>query len=281
MAEAFDSFQKIINKSGLEDFGNRIHDYASVAPGADVITSTVFIALDFAKYLVATIAVIYLIISGIKLVTAGRKVDEELEKEKENFKLIIYGLIIIIIGDQLVTKVFFGDYGECIASATNAQECAKAGGSIVKSIYSFILSIIATFALFILVLAGFRLASSAGEEEAIGRQKRRIAVSAVALLVAGVAEFVVKKIVFPAAGTEGINVAAANELVLRFTNFIAAFIGISAFAMLFYGGIIYVASFGNEEKTGKAKKIMLGAIIGVAIALAAYGAVNTLVAFTK
>lgn len=263
-------------KSGLSAFDNRKHKLSSVEPGAEIITSIIFTAIDFLKYLIGSIAVLYVIVSGIKLIAAGKKVDEISEKQKENLKFIIYGLIMIITADELVTKVFFGDYGECVGSATNAAECAKIGGSLIRGIYSLVLAALGTVAIFIFVLSAFRLVTAYGNEETINKQKKRILMSIVGILVAGVGEFAVKGIIFREGGTKGIDIAGAQKLVTNFTNFIAAFIGAGAFAMLFYGGYLYVASFGNEEKTGKAKKIIFGAIIGILIALAAFGIITSI-----
>lgn len=268
-----------VGGSGLTDATGRPHELSAVDPGADVITSVIFTVIDFMKYLIGGIAVIFVIIVGVRLVTAAKKVDEVSEKAKEGLKYIIYGLILIIIADELVTKVFFGEYGECVASASNAKECAKLGGGLLKGIYSFVLSMMGTLAVFILVLTGFRLVTSAGNEEDIGKQKKRMAAAIVGLLVAGIGEFAIKGVIFPEGGTKGIDVAGAQKLVFNFTNFVASFIGASAFIMFFYGGYLYVASFGNEEQTGKAKKIIIGAVVGILIALAAYGIVATITAY--
>lgn len=280
-AEPVPILDEILKDSGLQNFSGRYHQLSNVEPGADVLTSIIFTVIDFAKYLLGGVAVIYVIVSGIKLIVAGKKIDEVSEKEKENLKYIIYGLILIITADELITKVFFGEYGECVASATNAAECAKVGGSLIKGIYGLILSVMATVAIFVLVVSAFRLITSAGEEESIGKQKKRITMAIVGLIIAAMGEFVVKGIVFPSGGTKGIDVAAAQKLVANLTSFIAAFIGAGAFAMLFYGGYLYVISVGNDEKTGKAKKIIIGAIIGILIALAAFGIVTTLTSFTS
>lgn len=272
--------QQVIGGTGLGDFVGQPHPSSAVDPGADIITTVIFRIIDFMKYLIGGVAVIYMIISGLKLITSGKKVDEVSEKEKENLKFIIYGLILIVIADELVTKVFFGDYGECIASASNAKECAKVGGGLIKGLYSFVLAMMASIAIFVLVLSAFRLITSAGEEENIAKQKKRIAMAIVGILVAAVGEFAIKEIIFPASGTKGIDAAKAQKLVYSFTNFIAAFIGAASFVMLFYGGYLYVASFGNEEQTGKAKKIIIGAVVGIVIALAAFGIVVTLTSFS-
>jgi uncharacterized SAM-binding protein YcdF (DUF218 family) len=46
---------------------------------------------------------------------------------------------------------------------------------------------------------------------------------------------------------------------------------IFAVAASFYAGYLYLLSGGNEEKTGKAKKMLLYAVIAIAIGLMAYG----------
>src|SRR3989339_791554 len=50
-----------------------------------------------------------------------------------------------------------------------------------------------------------------------------------------------------------------------------------AAAMVIYGGILYVTSAGEEEKTGKAKKILMYAIIGIVIIFLSFAIVNTVI----
>lgn len=270
---------RAVKNTGLQDVEGRFHPDSAVDQGADTITSVLFYAIDFLKYLIGGIAVLFAITSGIKLITATNKIDEVAEKEKENLKYIIYGLILIVVADQLITKVFFGDYGECIASSSNAEACATAGGGIIQGVYSFVLAIMATVAVFVLVVAAFRLVTSYGTEETITKEKKRIVMAVIGLLIAGTGEFAIKAVVFPKAGTKGIDVAAAQNLVYTLTNFIASFIATGAALMLVYGGYLYVISAGNDEQVGKAKKIMISAVIGIVIALAAYGIVIALTTF--
>lgn len=275
---AVDSFQDLNDiggKTGLPSFAGRFDDRSSVDPGADLLTTLVFQAIDFIKLLLGTIAVIFVIISGVRLVTSGDKAEEVFQKEKQAMRMIIYGLVLVIIADDLVLKVFFGDYGECITSASNAKDCAKVGSSLVKGLYSLGLSLMATIAVFVIVLSAFQIITAFGKDEDMDKEKKRIGMAVIGLIIAGIGEFVVKGIVFPESGTKTIDIEQAKKLVLMVTNFVAAFIGAGAFIMFFYAGYLYVAAAGNEEQTGKAKKILLSAVIGILIALAAYGLVNT------
>lgn len=272
---------QILQGSGLENFSGGYHRLASVDAGADIITSVIFTAIDFLKYLLGGVAVLFVIVSGIRLIIAGKKIDEVSEKQKENFKYIIYGLVLVITADELVTRVFFGDYGECLQSAQNAQECARTGSSLVKGIYSLILAVMASIAVLVLVIAAFRLVTAYGNEETIKKETNRIKMSVIGLLVAASGEFVVKRLVFRTGGTSQLDLVETQRFIYKFVNFISGFIGAAAFAMLFYGGYLYVASFGNDEQTGKAKKIIIGAIIGIVIAIAAFGIVTTVTSLTS
>ncbi len=277
-----ETLRKVLNQNatGLNNFDGRFHEEAATDSGADTLTSIVFVVIDFMKYFLGTVATIIAIIQGLKLVTAGRKIDEIEPKAKMTLKLMLYGFIIIIIADELVKKVFFGEFGECYGSVTNAKDCAGAGSTLIKGIYDFILSILATFSVFSIALAGFRMVTAAGNEDTVGTAKKRITFSVVGLIVAGVGEFVVKKVVFPDYGEKGIDYAAAQNLVTTFTNYISSFIGVGAFLMLFYGGMLYTSSFGDDEKVGKAKNIIKSALIGIIIAAAAFAIVRTITSFT-
>lgn len=280
--DPLDDFTKSIEGSGqyetgLQKFEGRPHGLSSVEPGADIITTVIFTMVDFAKYILGTLAILYIVIGGIRLIAAGKKIDEVSEKQKENLKYIIYGLFLAILADAVVQQIFFGEYGECIASATNAEACAEAGSKQIQGIANFISYFLASLAVLIIVISGFRLVTSAGNEETIKKQKTRIAVAIIGLIVVAVSRLVVEGIFFPAAGSKPIDVNQAKMLVAQITNFAASFIATLSIIFLFYGGYRYVASFGNDEATGKAKKIIIGAIIGILIALAAFGFVRTFV----
>ena len=54
-------------------------------------------------------------------------------------------------------------------------------------------------------------------------------------------------------------------------KYIAIVFWILTVAAVFYSGYLYLLSGGNEEKTGKAKRMLLYAVIAIAIGLMAYG----------
>lgn len=76
-----------------------------------------------------------------------------------------------------------------------------------------------------------------------------------------------------ATGGEGSFRTLARTIV----NFFLYFLGFVATVMIIYGGILYVTSGGNDESTGKAKKILMYAIVGIIIILLSFAIVNTVI----
>lgn len=65
--------------------------------------------------------------------------------------------------------------------------------------------------------------------------------------------------------------------IVNLTNFILGFIVIIATLVIVYGGILYLVSFGNDERIAQAKSTISSGIIGLVITGLAYAIVNTVV----
>jgi hypothetical protein len=65
-------------------------------------------------------------------------------------------------------------------------------------------------------------------------------------------------------------------IVLAIVNFFLGFLGLLTVIMVIYGGFLYVSSAGNEESTGKAKKILLYSAMGILIIIVSFALVNTI-----
>lgn len=60
-------------------------------------------------------------------------------------------------------------------------------------------------------------------------------------------------------------------LITKVTQYVLTFIGALAVLVLVWAGILFLTSAGNEGQVGKARKALLWAVIGLAIALAGTG----------
>ena len=279
LAIAADDASSFIRSVGepteLPSYETTGHAGASYQQGASNITSAILYAVDFLKYIMGSIAIMFILYSGVRLITGARQIEEVAKKQKEHLKYAIIGLIVIIIADQFVKKVFFGEQGEVYASKTSLQEAAKAGTEQIRGIYNVIEYFAAALAVLMIVISGFRYVVSGGKEENQTKAKKNIMYAIIGLILIGIAEFAVKDVVFPKQGAALSNVDNARKLIVNLTNFISGFVATLSAIMYIYGGYLYVTAFGKEDNTGKAKKVFIGATIGLLLALGAFALVST------
>jgi cytochrome bd-type quinol oxidase subunit 2 len=272
-----DPLKKIEETTQLPTFETQTHDKASIEPGASNISSAIYFVLDFMKFVIGGVAVIMIIITGIQLIMARKKIDEVWNKQKEHLIMIVTGFVFIMVADVAVRQVFFGVEGEVFESQAQAQEAAESGTEQLRGIYNVVLMVAGAFAILMLIIAGIRLLTSGGNEEVQTKVKKQITWIVIGLFILGVAEFVVQDIVFPKQGAEIPSADKARSLIVDITNFVSAFVSIAAVISSIYGGILYITAVGNEEKTAKAKKVLLGAIIALIVAVGAFAIVNTVI----
>jgi hypothetical protein len=61
-----------------------------------------------------------------------------------------------------------------------------------------------------------------------------------------------------------------TDTILRIIQILLGLAGLVAVLILIIGGFRYITSFGNEETTGEAKKMILNAIIGIVIIILSF-----------
>lgn len=253
-----------------------LHAESSTEDGASEITSTILYLADYIKYFVGGIAVVMIIYAGAKLVIAGKDSEKEAEGAK---KIVAYGvaaIIIILVADVFVRKVFFGEYGEAFRNQASAEFFAKEGADQIRGMYNFVEYFVAAIAILFIVINGVRIAMSFGDEDSKNKALKRILYSLVGLLVVGLSEFVIKDIIFPEQGTKLPAIDKATQLLKGLTNFASALVATASFVMLIAAGYMYVVGGADNDSATKAKKILAGAIIGLILAGGSYAIVNTI-----
>ncbi|MDP3971072.1 MAG: pilin [bacterium] len=80
----------------------------------------------------------------------------------------------------------------------------------------------------------------------------------------------VNRLTFLSGGNDPLSIS------LNIINVSLTFLGTLSMIMILYGGVVWFTSGDNEEKLGKAKQIIIGAIIGLVLTLGAYS-ISTLV----
>jgi hypothetical protein len=67
---------------------------------------------------------------------------------------------------------------------------------------------------------------------------------------------------------------SVRDLVIKYVNFALPYLALAAFLGFVYAGFLYVTAYGNDEQTGKAKKVMTYAVIGIVLVILSYSIVQ-------
>ena len=244
--------------------------------GETAIVGAIRTFLDFFKLIIAPLAVLFMVVQGVRMVAAGKENEEAISNAKNYISYSIEGLLIIFVSDSIV-NVIFGPEGSTFREGdAGVQEAARNTANLLQGMYSLVQVVITSIAVFVLVTAGMRYVGGSYSDDQIATAKKQITWALVGLFVIAISEFVAKDILFQSQGTS-LGIDNAQLLFAQVTNFIAGTIGTLSFAFLLYAGYLYVTARENEENVAKAKKIIFGAVLGILLAAAAFAITNTLV----
>lgn len=68
--------------------------------------------------------------------------------------------------------------------------------------------------------------------------------------------------------------ADPRNVVIRLINYALFFIGALALVFVIYGGVLYITSGGDSDKTTKARNTLMYAVLGVIVVVISYAIVN-------
>lgn len=241
--------------------------------GVGTATSPIYYALDFFRYVVSGVALIIIVIMAIKLVSTAN--DEEAGKAKTTLIVGVIGLLVIQVADSAVKKMFFGEQGEAFEDIATTEIYAKETVSYLRGIIGLVEIFVGAVAVLVIVVRGFLLITSVGDEEGVTKAKKHIMYALVGIAVVVLSEVVVRGVIFPEKGEKLPDVAVGKFIIINITNYLAGFIAILSFAGLFYGGYRYVMAGGKEEMNEKVKKIIFSSLIALILSLGAFALVNT------
>lgn len=231
------------------------------------------------RNLIGALAIIWIIISGIRMAMAGGD-ENTITEQKRSIIYAVIGLVIILIIERMIDIIYgpAGAYEIALRTETATRFSAEIYG-----IVNFIKAIIGTIAIFMIVISGLKTIVAAGEEEQITKQRRAIIWIVVGFILLIINKAIVEQIfIIPVQHQDTIsasNVTTIIDTIGRVIQFILGFVGLIAFGALIYGAGTMIANYGNEEMVQKSKKIIKNAIIGIIIIISAYTLVVTLIMF--
>jgi len=251
-----------------------------------------------ARYLLGAVAIGFLVYAGIRMVIAQGN-EEEWTTQKRNIMYSIIGLAIVGFSGDLVR--IFSVYCPSTGVDANGLPCTPGGflhdpNAIVRSatlfdqrsqfIITFIKYLIGSIAVLMIVRSGFRLITSSGNEEKLAEDKRSLVYGVVGLLLIIMADSAITNVFYkvdltryPSVGgaAPGIDLAQGLKELAGFTNLVLTIATPVAILFLLFGAFLYITSAGNEDRQGKAKRLIIAVIVGILIMYAAFAIVSTVI----
>lgn len=147
-------------------------------------------------------------------------------------------------------------------------------------IAQFIITLVMPFAVFMVILAGFRFATAQGSEEKINRAKKNFVwtVTGVAVILASQALI---SYIEELLGTGGGKVNAFIDRIKSTLNQVIAVLFTLVTVYFIWGIIQYVRAGGDEIALKKGKQHMIWGIVGMSIMGAAWGIVEIIVEYVR
>ena len=250
------------------------------------------------RYIIGAVAIAFIIYAGIRMVIAQGK-EEEYGKQRMNILWAIIGLALIGMSGELIRifNVYCGANGKDIAD----NPCVQGGflkdpNAILRAatlfdqrtqfLITFIKYFIGSIAIFFVVRSGLRLITIGSNEENVGKDKKNLLYGLIGLGLIIMSDTVINKVFYqvdlskyPTVGgaAPSFDPGRGVKEVVGFTNILVSIVGPMAVLALLAGGVMYITSGGNEEKQGKAKRVIMATIIGILIIYGAFAIVSTFV----
>ena len=253
--------------------------------GVDIAKSLVGKVIDNVRVIIGAVAIIMIIVSGVKLMSAGGN-EEEFSKQSTSLVYAIIGLFFVGLAGELAS-IFEVDRGGFLKDPNVALQKSRIFSRAVEVFITFIKYIIGSVAVLMLVRNGMRLLVYGGNEEEVTKDKKNIFYAMLGLIFIMLSNTVINKVFFkidtsqyPGIGAvrPAIDVKQLVGEIAGITNLVAAITGPFALLSLVAGGLMYTLSAGDEEKIGKAKKIIFGSLIAIVLIYGAFAIVSTFVA---
>lgn len=242
----------------------------------DNIIEVGFSLLGLVKMVLQGVIIIFIVYIGAQMIISMWNDEELLSKAKRQIWYSLLGILFINIPGGFYSafrkKDNFWTVGWPIDNGNFTQlnegsnilfNIGEFGYTLNDSIIGFLEIIIFGLAVGTLVITGIRVMTARWEEEKLSKAKTRILWSLVALVFVGFIESW-KHLAF------GGSIEAGVNLFESFANLALFFAGPIGIFFLTLAGYYYITSAGDEERTKKAKSIVINTVLATLILLATY-----------
>lgn len=239
------------------------------------------------RWVIAAVAILFMVISGVKMVVQGDN-EEVATKQKTNLLWGVIGLVLIMVSGPVAEILDMQD-GGFLSDEYEIAARAKLFDRQVNIIIVFVKYIVGSVAVLFMIRSGAKLVMAGDSEEVLTTEKKNLMTAVLALFIIMLSNTVVKQVLFKVEAPDStyvpngqqanvtFDVGRGVEEIVGITNFIVTWAAPFAVFALIVGAIMYLTAFGDEEKTGKAKKIIFNSILALLIIYGAFAIVSTVI----
>lgn len=261
--------------------------FGTCPQGSTVKEATSYFAQALAKnvrVMIGAVAIAIIIVAGVKLV-ANDGNEETLDKQTNTIVYAVIGLMLIAMAGD-ISAIFSVEKGGFLKDPNSALQTSRFFSRTVEVMVTFIKYIIASFAVFGIASSGLRMILVGSKDDELEKDKKRIGWSLAGLVLVIMANPIINQVFFKVdtnkfPGIETVRPAIDRVALIKeiagVTNIMASFAGPLALLALVAGGVMYTFAAGDEDKTGKAKKIITWSIIGIVVMYGAFAIVSLFV----
>ncbi len=218
------------------------------------------------KYIFIGVSILFFVLSIFLMITAGGE-EEEISKQRNALLWAMIGFVFIALA---------ADVSDALNPIQNEgiDVDASRGIKVFQKIVTYLQLVLGLIAVVFTFYAGFRFVTAGDDEETIDQSKRHFFWGIMGLIVVILADPLVNNVFYPADGSPGIEETKSFTMeIMGVLKFILSFLGVLALIGLVFAGVLYITSFGSEERQNRAKQIIMATVIGIVIIASSYTAI--------
>lgn len=161
--------------------GNFLADPESLAQRAQLFDNTTHIVVTFIKYLLGSLATLFMIRSGFMMVTS-QGAEETITREKKNLGLGAGGLLMVVVADLIVRELLYNTSYNAETGTTVAID----QNEIINQLVGFtniMVSFVGPALMLLMVVGGVLYITAGGEEERMNMAKKMMVNSVIGIAI--------------------------------------------------------------------------------------------------
>ena len=263
-------------KDGTIDMNARFSAFSSAATGVGQAGAAITLVKDLLMRFAAPIFILFLVIIGVRMVVA---VDAEKAKGMR-FRIATVIAATMAIGlAEVMSKAFKGLGGtspwaaDSLVSKTIVEQIA--------GIFDFVIFLLALAAVLVVIFNAALLFIAEGNPDEFKTHTRAIVYACLGLVIIALTHPLTKAVLGVGLGVtapSGPNLSADFwKEAVGVTNFLLGFVGAAAMILAIWAGFRWMTAGDDEEAVASSRKILINALIGIAVVVSSYTIVNFLI----